>query len=72
MTQTKEEWLADLKARALELARAGDLQHAVGVISIEVNRRSDMKMHHAQILAGTMKAMADDSPGVIEWIESIQ
>jgi hypothetical protein len=70
--KTKEEWLADLKARALELARAGDLQHAVQMIGVEVNRRPDMKIHHALVLGGTMMAMQDDSPGVIAWIESIQ
>jgi hypothetical protein len=69
---TKEEWLADLKKRALELARAGDLQHAVSLIGIEVNRRQDMKVHHALVLAGTLHAMSDDSPAVIRWIESIQ
>jgi hypothetical protein len=68
---TKEEWLADLKARALELARAGDLQHAVSICGVEINRRPDMKVHHAFVLAGTMKAMNEDSAGVIEWIESI-
>jgi hypothetical protein len=70
--KTKEEWLKDLKTRALELARAGDLQHAVQMIGVEVNRRQDMKIHHAFVLAGTMKAMNDDSVGVIDWIESIQ
>jgi hypothetical protein len=69
---TKEEWLKDLKTRALELARAGDLQHAVQMVGVEVNRRQDMKIHHAFVLAGTMKAMNEDSPGVIDWIESIQ
>lgn len=70
--KTKEEWLADLKARALELARAGDLQHAVSIVGVEVNRRQDMKVHHAQILAGTMHAMSEDREKVIDWIESIQ
>jgi hypothetical protein len=70
--KTKEEWLKDLKARALELAHAGDLQHAVTLIGIEVNRRQDMHVHHAFVLGGTMLAMNDDSPGVIKWIESIQ
>jgi hypothetical protein len=69
---TKEEWLADLKKRALELARAGDLQHAVSLMGVEINRRQDMKVHHAFVLAGTMHAMNDDSPAVIHWIESIQ
>jgi hypothetical protein len=68
---TREEFLTDLKQRALELARAGDLQHAVSVMTIEINRRPDMKVHHAFTLAGTMKAMNEDRPGVIEWIESI-
>jgi len=69
--KTKEEWLADLKARALELARAGDLQHAVSLIGIAVNRRPDMKIHHAVILSGTLKAMNEDSAAVIQWIESV-
>jgi hypothetical protein len=70
--KTKEEWLADLKQRALELARAGDLQHAVQMIGVEVNRRHDMKIHHAFVLAGTMHAMNEDRGKVIDWIESIQ
>lgn len=70
--KTKEEWLTDLKQRALELARAGDLQHAVQIVGVEVNRRPDMKIHHAFVLAGTMHAMNEDSPAVIHWIESIQ
>lgn len=69
---TKEEWLADLKKRALELARAGDLQHAVQMIGIEVNRRPDMKIHHAFVLAGTMHAMNEDRDKVLHWIESIE
>lgn len=69
---TKEEWLADLKKRALELARAGDLQHAVQIVGVEVNRRQDMKIHHAFVLAGTMHAMNEDRGKVIDWIESIQ
>jgi hypothetical protein len=69
--KTKEEFLADLKTRALELARAGDLQHAVSMLTVEINRRQDMKVHHAFALAGTMMAMNDDSPGVIRWIESL-
>ncbi len=72
MMMTKEKWLADLKSRALELARAGDLQHAVQMIGIEVNRRQDMKIHHAFVLAGTMHAMNEDRDKVIDWIESIQ
>ncbi len=48
----REEYLAGLKARALELARAGDLQHAVSMIAVEVNKRQDMKLHHAFVLAG--------------------
>ena len=67
----REDFLADLKQRALELARAGDLQHAVSVMTVEINRRPDMKVHHAFTLAGTMHAMNDDKPGVINWIESI-
>lgn len=70
--RTKEEWLADLKARCLELARAGDLTRAVQIMSVEINRRQDMKIHHAHVLAGTMHAMNEDSPGVIKWIESVQ
>ncbi len=70
--RTREEYLADLKQRALELARAGDLQHAVSMIAVEVNKRQDMKLHHAFVLGGTMRAMSEDKPGVIEWIESIQ
>jgi hypothetical protein len=69
--KTKEEFLNDVKQRALELARAGDLQHAVSMLTVEINRRQDMKMHHAFTLAGTMMAMNDDSPGVIRWIESL-
>lgn len=69
---TKEEWLADLKKRALELARAGDLQHAVQMIGVEVNRRPDMKIHHAFVLAGTMHAMNEDRDKVLHWIESIE
>lgn len=72
MTMTREDFLADLKKRALEIARVGDLQHAVAIMSVEINRRQDMKVHHAFILAGQMKAMADDRPGVIDWIESMQ
>jgi hypothetical protein len=68
---TKEEFLTDVKQRALELARAGDLQHAVSMLTVEINRRQDMKVHHAFTLAGTMMAMNDDSPGVIRWIESL-
>lgn len=68
---TREEFLADLKARALEIARAGDLTHAVSLTTVEINRRPDMKVHHAFTLAGTMKAMNDDKAGVIDWIESI-
>ena len=67
---TRDEFLADLKKRALEIARAGDLVHAVAMMSIGVNKRQDMKVHHAFVLAGTMKAMNDDAPGVITWIES--
>ena len=70
--KTKEEWLKDLKDRALELASAGDLQHAVQIIGVEVNRRQDMKIHHAFVLAGTMHAMNEDRGKVIDWIESIQ
>ena len=68
----REEFLADLKTRALELARAGDLQHAVSLVGIEVNRRPDMKVHHAFVLAGTMMAMSEDAKGVIDWIEFIE
>ena len=68
---TKEEWLADLKTRCLEIARAGDLAHAVQIMSVEINRRRDMKIHHAHVLAGTMHAMNDDSAKVIQWIESV-
>jgi hypothetical protein len=71
VSKTKEEWLADVKQRALELARAGDLQHAVSMITVEINRRADVKVHHAFVLGGTMLAMKDDLPGVIAWIESI-
>lgn len=70
--KTREEFLADLKERALEIARIGDLQHAVAMMSVEINRRQDMKVHHAFILSGQMKAMAEDRPGVIAWIESMQ
>lgn len=69
---TRDDFLADLKRRALELARAGDLAHAVQLAAIEINRRPDMKVHHAFVLAGTMKAMNDDWAGVIAWIESIK
>ena len=69
---TKEEWLADLKQRALELARAGDLTHAVQMMTVEINRRTDMKVHHAFVLAGTMHAMNEDRPAVVQWIESMQ
>lgn len=71
MPGTREDFLADLKQRALELARAGDLQHAVSIMTVEINRRPDMKVHHAFTLAGTMKAMSEDRAGVIEWIESM-
>jgi hypothetical protein len=70
VTLTREEWLADLKQRALEVARAGDLQHAVAMMTVEANRRPDSHVHHAFSLAGTMKAMVDDRQGVIDWIES--
>lgn len=70
--KSREEFLDEIKKQALELARAGDLQHAVSLLTIAVNRRPDMKVHHATTLAGTMKAMADDKPGVIAWIESVQ
>lgn len=69
---TKEEWIADLKVRALELARAGDLQHAVQMVGVEINRRPDMKIHHAFVLAGTMHAMNEDRDKVLHWIESIE
>jgi hypothetical protein len=72
MTETSEEWLADLKTRAVELARAGDLAHAVQIMAVEINRRADMKVHHAFVLAGTLKAMSEDTKGVIEWIESMR
>jgi hypothetical protein len=68
---TREEFLTDLKQRALEIARAGDLQHAVSMMTVEINRRHDMKVHHAFTLAGTMHAMNDDRPKVIDWIESM-
>lgn len=70
MTMTRDEWLADLKKRALEVARAGDLAHAVAMMTVEVNRRPDSKVHHAFSLAGTMRAMNEDRQGVIDWIES--
>lgn len=72
MTMTREEFIADLKQRALEIARAGDLQHAVQMMAVEINRRQDAKIHHAFVLAGTMHAMNDDPKKVIEWIESVQ
>lgn len=68
---TREEFLADLKQRAGELARAGDLQHAVQMMTVEINRRPDAKIHHAYVLAGTMHAMNDDKKKVLEWIESM-
>jgi len=70
--KTREEFLTDLKQRALELARAGDLQHAVSIVGVEINRRPDMKVHHAFVLAGTMHAMSEDRQKVIDWIESIE
>jgi hypothetical protein len=66
---TRDEFIADLKKRALELARAGDLQHAVAMMTIEVNRRADSHVHHAVHLAGTLRAMNEDRQGVIDWIE---
>lgn len=69
---TREEWLADLKNRCLEIARAGDLQHAVQIMAVEINKRRDMKIHHAFVLAGTMHAMNEDRAGVIKWIESME
>ena len=69
---TREEFVEDLKKRALELARAGDLQHAVAMVALEANKRTDVKIHHAHVLGGTMLAMSDDRKGVISWIESIQ
>jgi hypothetical protein len=68
---TREEFLADLKQRALEIARAGDLQSAVSIMTVEINRRPDMKVHHAFSLGGMMKAMNEDRAGVIDWIESV-
>jgi hypothetical protein len=70
--KTRDEFLTDLKQRALELARAGDLQHAISIVGVEINRRPDMKVHHAFVLAGTMHAMSEDRQKVIDWIESIQ
>jgi hypothetical protein len=70
--KTREEFLTDLKQRALELARAGDLQHAISIVGVEINRRPDMKVHHAFVLAGTMHAMSEDRQKVIDWIESIE
>lgn len=55
----------------MELARAGDLQHAVQMVALEVNKRPDTKIDHTSVLAGRMKVMNDDSPGVLAWIESI-
>lgn len=69
MTKPREEFLADLKKRALEIARAGDLANAVAIMTIEVNRRPDCHVHHAITLAGTMRAMNEDRAGVIDWIE---
>jgi hypothetical protein len=68
--KTRNEFLADVKARALEIARAGDLIHAVSIMSIETAKREDLKAHPALMLLGTLHAMNDDRAGVIGWIES--
>jgi len=60
-----------LKERALELARAGDLPHAVQMVAIESSRHEATRLHHATILAGQMRAMEDDSKGVIDWIRGL-
>lgn len=70
---TRDEFIADLKERVLELARVGDLTLAVAMLAAEINNRPDLKihMHHATLAAGTLKAMSGDKLGVIEWIESV-
>ena len=70
MTLKRDEFLADLKARASELVRAGDLVHAVSIMSDAMNKRVDFKPSPALILAGHMHAMNDDRDGVMRWIES--
>lgn len=68
--KSRSEFLADLKQRALEIARAGDLVHAVSLMCVEANKREDVKPHHTVVLAGTKHVMNEDSAGVIRWIES--
>lgn len=69
---TREEFLTDLKQRALEMVRAGGLTEAITLVAIEANRRPDMMIHHAFVVGGHMKAIVGDTKGVREWIESIQ
>jgi hypothetical protein len=64
----REEFFTALKERALELARAGDLAHAVSMVAIEAAKREETHLHHATVLAGHMLALQDDSKGVIAWI----
>ena len=71
---TRDESLAEVKGRALELARAGDVIHAVATL---VNWHDDPnstepRLSDAIVMAGMTRAMNDDRKGVIAWIEGLK
>jgi hypothetical protein len=68
----RHEYLADLRARALEIARTNDLVHAVQIMQRGLDARPDTKVHFTKVTQGTMLVMNDDKPGVIKWIEGFQ
>lgn len=66
----REEYLADLKKRALELVQVGDLPNAVALMTVGLNKREDTRQHHALTMAGTLHAMNEDKPAVEKWINA--
>ena len=69
---SRDDYVAALKARALELARVNDLQHAVALVANGLTKRPDTHVHHATIARGQMLAINDDQKGVVAWIEGLQ
>jgi hypothetical protein len=70
LTQERDDYLNEARLSALDLAKIGELSHAVNRMTQKLLAREDTRVEPARIIRGIRLAIDEDKAGVIEWVRS--